>query len=48
MSKMSDLHLEIQERILNGELPENIAIDLNIPVHWVYEVEYSLHTEENQ
>ena len=36
MSKMSDLHLTIQEELLNGDLmPVEIAERYNIPLSWV-------------
>lgn len=37
MSKMSTLHILIQERIERGEEPVDIAYALDIPVSWVYE-----------
>lgn len=39
MSKMSEMSLEIQERLANGEEPRSIANSLNIPVNWVHAVE---------
>jgi hypothetical protein len=38
MSAMSNLHLTITDRLEQGDNPENIAYDLEIPVSWVYEV----------
>ena len=36
MSRMSDLHLTIQEEIMNGDLlPIEIAERYNVPVEWV-------------
>jgi hypothetical protein len=36
MSRMSDLHLTIQEELLNGDLmPVEIAERYNIPLSWV-------------
>lgn len=39
MSKMSDLHLEIQERLEGGQTPQYIADWLEIPITWVYAVQ---------
>ena len=44
MSKMSDLDIQIQERLERGEEPVDIAYALEIPVSWVYEI---CNTEEN-
>ena len=44
MSKMSDLDIQIQERLERGEEPVDIAYALEIPVSWVYEIR---NTEEN-
>jgi len=38
MSMMSNLDIEIQERLEQGETPINIAYALEIPVSWVYEI----------
>lgn len=35
MSKMSDLMLEIEERLNAGESPQSIAKELDIPLEWV-------------
>ena len=36
MSRMSDLHLTIQEELMNGDLlPIQIAEPDNVPVEWV-------------
>lgn len=39
MSKMSDLMIEIGDRLNAGESPESIAQALEVPIAWVYEVE---------
>lgn len=39
MSAMSDLCIEINERLERGEAPADIARALEIPVSWIYEVE---------
>lgn len=39
MSKMSGLHLEIQERLAGGQSPEYISNWLEIPITWVYAVQ---------
>lgn len=36
MSRMSDISIEIQERLEYGEDPKYIAKTMNIPIHWVY------------
>lgn len=36
MSKMSEISLEIQERLTEGEEPEIIAKVMEIPIQWVY------------
>jgi len=38
MSKMSDLDIQIQERLEQGQDPIDIAYALEIPVSWVYEI----------
>jgi len=45
MSAMSNLHLTITDRLEQGDVPEDIACDLEIPVSWVYEVFDDLNTE---
>ena len=35
MSKMSDLSIDIQERLEMGQKPQDIAIVLNIPLSWI-------------
>lgn len=35
MSKMSDLNIEIQEYLMNGVPPENVAKTLKVPLKWV-------------
>lgn len=41
MSRMSEMHLEIEERLACGELPQHIATSLKVPVEWVTAVEDS-------
>ena len=38
MSRMSELSIEIQERLADGHAPASIARELNIPAHWVTEI----------
>lgn len=38
MSKMSELHIEIQEMLLNGYDTDDIALMLTIPHDWVIQV----------
>ena len=45
MSAMSNLHLTITDRLEQGDTPENIAYDLEIPVSWAYEVFEQLNSE---
>jgi hypothetical protein len=45
MSKMSELHIEIQELLMDGVRPSIIAQELNIPVTWVYPVMIDLQNE---
>lgn len=35
---MSDVHIDIENRLLNGVHPSIVAKELNIPVNWVYPV----------
>lgn len=39
MSRMSEISLEIQERLERGEEPRLIALSLNVPVEWVFNYE---------
>ena len=39
MSKMSDIEIQIEELLDQGQTPFMIAQMLNIPVSWVYSVE---------
>lgn len=45
MSAMSELHITITDCLEQGNVPEDIARDLEIPVSWVYEVFEDLNTE---
>lgn len=38
MSKMSELHIDIQEMLLNGYDADDIALILNVPQDWVIQV----------
>lgn len=38
MSKMSELHIEIQEMLLNGYDTDDIALMLTVPHEWVIQV----------
>lgn len=47
MGKMSELHLQIEEMILNTFMPiAKIAEVLNVPVAWVHEVALQLQAED--
>lgn len=43
MGRMSEIAIEISERVREGQAPDRIAADLNIPLHWVTEI-----AEENE
>jgi hypothetical protein len=47
MSKMSDIFIEIQDRLSKKEDPKNIAEELNIPISWVYGA-YEVTPEEEE
>jgi len=36
MSKMSDISIEIQDRLIDGQEPRIIAKVMEIPIQWVY------------
>jgi hypothetical protein len=42
MSKMSEIALEIQERLNNGDNPKWIAKIMNIPLDWVLATEANM------
>ena len=46
MSKMSDLSIEIEERLSAGQSPEYIAGWLEIPIEWVRKVARDAASEE--
>ena len=35
MSTLSDLSIDIQTRLMNGEEPDKVARDLEVPLDWV-------------
>lgn len=39
MGRMSEIALEIQERLSNGEEPRTIAQSLAVPVEWIFNYE---------
>lgn len=48
MSKMSQISMEIQDRLDTGDDPKQIAKDLEVPLTWVYatmELQYSQYNE---
>ena len=47
MSKMSDISIEIQDRLTDGEDPEIIARVMEIPIRWVYSELESVEYTEN-
>jgi hypothetical protein len=42
MSKMAELHMEIEDLLRQGYKPVTIAGMLSVPIKWVYDVEESL------
>lgn len=36
MSKMSDISIEIQDRLVSGQEPKIIAMVMEVPIVWVY------------
>lgn len=47
MSKINDLYIDVEEQLMNGAKPEEIAKSFNIPVKFVYEVEDDLMNAYN-
>lgn len=43
---MSDMHMEVTDRLLSGETPFKIATSMNIPLHWVMAVDADLSNTE--
>lgn len=39
MGRMSEIAIEIQERLDHGEEPKSVANSLNIPVEWIFNFE---------
>lgn len=39
MSRMANIIIEIEELLLAGKMPDEIAESLSIPVSWVYDTE---------
>lgn len=48
MSAMSSIQVEIEERLFQGQLPEQIAHIMHVPIRWVYEVEQSIYDSQNE
>jgi hypothetical protein len=48
MSKMSNLDIQIRERLERNEQPVDIACVLDIPVSWVYEVQETCEKQVDQ
>lgn len=46
MSKMSEVSIEIQELLEDGETPVEIANRLNVPVTWVYATQELLDSQD--
>ncbi len=48
MSRMSDISIEIQDRLADGEDPKIIAKVMEIPIVWVYaEIESLEYSEDD-
>jgi hypothetical protein len=47
MSRMSDLHIEIQEQLARGYSPEKVSSILRVPQYWVEDtLEYMMESDE--
>lgn len=46
MSKMKQIVIEIEERLVSGQSPEQIAKLLNVPLNWITEVEMDMDYSE--
>lgn len=42
MGKMSQIQMEIEERLVSGQSADVIALHLNVPVKWVTEMEMEM------
>ena len=47
MSKINDLYIDVEEQLMNGAKPEEIAKSFGIPVRFVYDVEDDLMNAYN-
>lgn len=45
MSQMNNLYLNIEEQLTKGRIPSIIAEELEVPIHWVYEVQADMYAE---
>jgi hypothetical protein len=45
MGRMKELVSDIQQMLVDGRMPEDIAAALDIPVSWVYEAEDMFYDE---
>ena len=43
---MKQIVIEIEERLVSGEKPEQISKKLNVPVNWITEVEMDMDYSE--
>jgi len=48
VSKIADLVLEIQHRLEQGQYPNQISLELDVPTHWVYEAAELADQEEER
>jgi hypothetical protein len=48
MSKMSQIHFEIQERLEQDEDPKKIASEMGVSLTWVYAVQEFSTMQENE
>ena len=47
MAKMSDLMIDIEERLRDNEKPGDIAWVLGVPYQWVKDIQYAMDFPDN-
>lgn len=47
MAKMSDLMIDIEERLRDNENPGDIARVLGVPYQWVKDIQYAMDFPDN-
>lgn len=45
MGKMKNLVMDIEQMLIDGRMPDEIARALDVPISWVYEVEDGFYDE---